>query len=76
MYRFGPAFPGGLKQFIDVEVGLFGGIAAERKCSIGHRNVPRRGVGVGIDSHGCDAHCLQRLLYANGYLAAVGYEDS
>src|SRR5258708_16146744 len=42
---------------------------------VGHRDMARQAVGVGIDRDGLDAQPPRRLDDAAGDLAAVGYED-
>ena len=69
----GPA--AGLHDAVDVEVGLRRGGRPDGDCLVGHGNVQRVAVGLGIDRHGGDAHALGGLDDATGDLAPVRDED-
>ena len=48
---------------------------ADMDCLVGHLDMQRAGIGVGIDGDGGDAHAPRGADDAAGDLAAVGDED-
>ncbi len=60
---------------VDVEVGLRGRRRPDAHRLVGHRDVQRVAVGLGIDRHRGDPHAPRRLDDPAGDLAPVGDED-
>ena len=65
---------GGGDDLADIEIGLGGLRRADRHGLVGHIDVQRVAVGLGIDRHGLDAEPLGRRDDAAGDLAPIGDE--
>ena len=76
MHRLGAAVPAGRDDLVDDEVALGGGRRPDRDRLVGHLDVQRVLVGLGIDRDGRDAHAAGGLDDAAGDLAAIGDQDA
>ncbi len=72
--RVGAGFGSRVEQLAEVEVGLRGGLAAERERLIGEPDVWGVGVGFGVHGHARDPGVLGRADHPDGDLAAIGYQ--
>ena len=75
MHRFGAGFLTGGDDLVDQEIGLGGGRRAEMDRLVGHFDMQRVGVGVGIDGDGRKPHALRGLNDATSDFAAIGDEN-
>ena len=76
MYRFGAAFLAGSNDPVDQKVALRGRRRPDRDCRVGHLDMERVAVSLGINRNGCDPHAAGGLDDPTGDFAAVGNEDS
>ena len=75
MHRLRARAPGGLDDLLGHEIALAGRRGADMHRLVGHRDMARAAVGVGVDGHGLDAEPPRRLDDAAGDLAAIGDQD-
>ncbi len=75
MDRFDADLRAGLQDTVAPQVALGRPRAADRDGLVGLADVPREGVGVGVNGHAADAHGAQRTEDAAGDLAAVRDQD-
>ena len=75
MHGFGARLLAGVDDLLDHEIGFGGGRRADMHGLVGHFDVQRVLVGVGIDRDGLDAHLAGRLDDAAGDFAAVRDQD-
>src|SRR6185437_8876362 len=76
MYGLGAGcFRGGEDGF-DVQVAFAGGGGADADGLVGHGDMQRGGVGIGIDGDGADAEPLGRAHNADGDFSAIGDEEA
>ena len=75
MHRLRAGRAAGLDDLVDDEIGLRGRRRADMDGLVGHLDVQRVAVGVGVDRDGRDAHAPRRLDDPAGDLAPVGDED-
>jgi hypothetical protein len=75
MHGLGAGAAAGLDDPLDDEIRVGGGARADRHGLVGHLDMQRVAVGVGIDRHRGDAHAARRLDDPAGDLAAVGDQD-
>ena len=75
MHGFRAGLLAGGDDLVDHEIGLVGGGRADVHGLVGHVDMERILVGVGIDGDGLDAHPARRLDDAAGDLATIGDED-
>ena len=76
MYGLGAAFLAGRNNTVDQKVALRRRRWPDRDCRIGHFNMERVAVGLGIDRNGFNPHAAGGLDDPTRDLAAVGNEDS
>ena len=72
MDRLGAVFLGGVENPVDPQVAFGGRRGADVLRLVGHADVQRCAVGIGIDGHRSDAHFAQGADDADGDLAPVG----
>ena len=72
--RVGAGLRRRVEQLAEVEVGLRGGLAAERERLIGEPDVWGVGVGFGVHGHARDPGVLGRADHPDGDLSAIGYQ--
>ena len=65
----------GLHDFVDQQIGLRRGRRAQMHRLVGHLDMERVLVGVGIDGDRLDAHLAGRLDDAAGDFTAIGNQD-
>ena len=70
----GAGLLGGVEQLAEVEVGLRGGLAAEREGLVGEPHVWRVGVGFGVHGHAGKPGVLGGPDHPDGDLATIGDE--
>ena len=75
MHRFSARLLAGLNDFLDHQIGLVGGCGAYMDRLIGHFDVQRVFIGVGIDRHRRNTHAFGSFDDAAGDFAAIGDED-
>ena len=75
MHRLGAGLLAGVDDLVDDEIGFGRRGRADVDGLVGHFDVERVLVGVGIDRDGLDAHAPRGLDDAAGDLAAVGDQD-
>ena len=75
MHRLGAALFAGGDDAIDAKIALRGWRGADRNRRIGHFDVERVAIGLGIDCNGCNAHATGCFNNPTGDLAAVGNKD-
>ena len=75
MDGFGAVAARGVEDAVDAQVALRGGRGTQVRRFVGHADVERGAVGVGVHRHGADAHLAQRAHHAHGDLAAIGDQD-
>ena len=63
-----------VEQLAEVQVGLRGGLAAERERFIGEPDVWGVGVGFGVHGHARNSGVLGRADHPDGDLATIGYQ--
>ena len=76
MHRLGAALLAGVDDLVDDEIALGSGRRSDRNGLVGHFDVKRIPIGVGIDRDGLDTHPPRSLDDAAGDLAAVGDQNS
>ena len=76
MHRFGAARFAGGDDLVDDEVALRRGRRADQHGVVGHFDMERVAVGLGIDRDGRNAHAARGLDDPAGDLAAIGNQDS
>ena len=76
MDSLGAALLAGGDDAVDEKIALRGRRWADCNRRIGHFNVKRVAIGVGIDRNGCNSHPAGCFNDPTGDLAAVGNEDS
>ena len=69
-----PDFARRVEQLGEVEVGLGGGLAAERERLVGEPDVWRVGVGFGVHGHAREPGVLGRADHPDSDLTAIGYQ--
>ena len=69
-----PDFGGGVEELVEVQVGLRGGLAAQREGLVGEPHVRRVGVGFGVHGHAGQPGVLGGPDHPDGDLAAIGDE--
>ena len=75
MHRLRPRGPHRRHHLVDHDIRLIGRRRADMDRLVGHADVQRVAIGVGIDRHRLDAHLAGRLDHAAGNLAPVGNQD-
>ena len=76
MHRLGAGRPAGLDDLVDQQIALRRGRRADQHRLVGHLDMQRVAVGLGIDRDGLDAHPAGGLDDPAGDFAAVGDEDA
>ncbi len=76
MHRLGAARLAGRNDLLDVEITLGCGRRADRNRRVGHLDMKRVAVGIGINCDRRDAHASRRLDNPTGDLTAIGNQDS
>ena len=76
MHRLGAGRLAGLDDLVDQQIALRRGRRADRHRLVGHLDVQRVAVGLGIDRDRLDAHPARRLDDPAGDFAAVGDQDA
>ena len=71
----GAVAAGGVQNAVDAQVAFGGGAGADVRRLIGHADVERGAVGVGVDGDAGDAHLAEGADDADGDLAAIGDQD-
>ena len=72
--RVGAGLGRGVEDLGEVQVGLRGGLAAQRERLVGQPHVRRLGVGFGVHRHAGQARVAGRPDHPDGDLAAIGDE--
>ena len=75
MHGFGAGRLAGLDDLLGDEIALRGRRRADMHRLVGHLDMHRVAVGIGIDRDGGDPHLPRRLDDAAGDLAAIGDQD-
>ena len=75
MHSLGAGLADGVHDLVDHDIGLVGGRWPDMHGLVGHLDMQRVTVGVGIDSDGLNTHLLGGLDDAAGDLAPVGDQD-
>jgi hypothetical protein len=70
--RVGAGLLGGVEHLLEHQVGLGGGLAAQRERLVGQPHVGRVGVGLGVDGHAGSPASLGCPDHPDGDLPAVG----
>ncbi len=76
MHRFGAGLAAGLDDLVDQEIAFGGGRRPDQDGLVGHFDVQRVAVGLGIDGNRLDPHAAGGLDDPAGDLAAIGDQNS